>query len=81
MPVTGLILPQGAASAMTIDTLKYVKKLEAAGVDRKQAEAHAAAIRGTLATRRATKADLDRLEQKFDARFLLLQWMWALTCC
>jgi hypothetical protein len=60
---------------MTIDKLEYVKKLDAARVDRKQAEAHAAAVRDTLATQLATKADLDRLEQKFDAKFLLLQWM------
>jgi hypothetical protein len=63
----------------TIDTLEYVKKLEAAGVDRGQAEAHAAAVRDTLATQLASKADLDaavvrleakidRVEQKFDAK-------------
>jgi hypothetical protein len=67
---------------MTIDTLEYVKKLAAAGVERRQAEAHAQAVRDTLAPQLATKADihllrsdLDRLEQKFDAKFLMLQWM------
>jgi hypothetical protein len=82
---------------MTIDTLDYVKKLEAAGVPRVQAEAHAAAVRDTLAAQLPTKADLDaaearldakldmttarleaqidRVEQKFDGKFLLLQWM------
>jgi hypothetical protein len=39
---------------MAIDSLEYVKKLEAAGVDRRQAEAHAAAIRDTLAPQLAT---------------------------
>jgi hypothetical protein len=55
---------------VTIDTLEYVKKLEAAGVDRRQAEAHAAAVRDTVATQLASKADLDaavvRLEAKID---------------
>ena len=48
---------------MTIDTLDCVDKLVAAGVDRKQAEAHARAIRETLAPQFATKADLDPLQQ------------------
>jgi hypothetical protein len=60
---------------MTIDTLEYVKKLEAAGVERRQAEAHAQAVRDTLAPQLATKADIERLEQRFDAKFLMLQWM------
>jgi hypothetical protein len=53
---------------MTIDTLEYANRLEAAGVDRKQAEAHAKAIRDTLAPQLATKADLALLEQKLDAK-------------
>jgi hypothetical protein len=52
---------------MTIDTLEYMKRLEAAGVDRRQAEAHAQAVRDTLATQLATKADIERLEHKFEA--------------
>ena len=55
---------------MTIDTLEYVKKLEAVGVDRRHDEAHAQAIRDTLAPQLASKADLDaavaRLEGKTD---------------
>jgi hypothetical protein len=47
---------------MTIDTLEYVKKLEAAGVDRKAAEAHAEALRGAIEDELATKADISRLE-------------------
>jgi hypothetical protein len=48
---------------MTIDTLDCVKKLEAAGVDRKAAEAHAEALlRGAIADELATKADITRLE-------------------
>ena len=33
---------------MTIDTLEYAKRLEAAGVDRRQAEEHAKAARDLL---------------------------------
>jgi hypothetical protein len=47
---------------MTIDTLEYVKKLEAAGVDRKAAEAHAEALRASIEDELATKADILRLE-------------------
>jgi hypothetical protein len=59
-------LPRAGArdkfSAMTIDTLDCVKKLEAAGVDRKAAEAHAEVLRGAIAEELATKADISRLE-------------------
>ena len=55
---------------MTIDTLEYVKKLEAAGVERKLAEAHAEALRAAVAREVATKADVDagvlRLDNRID---------------
>lgn len=47
---------------MTIDTLEYVKKLEAAGIDRRAAEAHAEALRASIEDELATKADILRLE-------------------
>jgi hypothetical protein len=50
---------------MTIDTLEYVKKPEAAGVDRKTAEAHAEALRGAIEDELATKSDIIRLEARF----------------
>jgi hypothetical protein len=53
---------------MKVDTLEYVKRLEAAGVDRRQAEAHAAAVRDTLAPQLATKADLDAAVTRLDAK-------------
>ena len=49
-------------SAATFDTLTTARKLEAAGVERRQAEAHAEALREAVSADRdalATKADLD----------------------
>ncbi len=54
-----------ADAAPTFDTLAIVQQLEAAGVDRKQAEAHAEALRDSQA-RPATKADIARLEVKIE---------------
>ena len=72
--------------AMTIDTLEYGKKLEAAGIDRKAAEARAEALREAVSKEVATKDDLDtagnhlelQFEQRFqkiEARLQLLTWM------
>jgi len=51
---------------MTIDTLEYVKELEAAGVERKVAEAHARAagklISGEAATKMDVKTEIAALE-------------------
>jgi uncharacterized protein (DUF3084 family) len=44
------------------------KKLEAAGVDRKQAEAHAAAVRDMLASQVATEASLQAVAHGLDNR-------------
>lgn len=71
---------------MSIDTLEYVKELEAAGVDRKQAEAHAKALRAAIVDDLATKQDLaaatqsleaqfERRFQSIEARLQLLTWM------
>jgi hypothetical protein len=46
---------------MTLDTRDYARKLEAAGVPRPQAEAHAVALRDTIVPALATKADLEAL--------------------
>ena len=43
---------------MAIDTLAYVRELEAAGLDRKLAEAHAAALRDKILPELATKQEL-----------------------
>ncbi len=51
---------------MSIDTLGYVKRLEGAGMERKVAEAHAEALRDDVVPQLATKADLDRLGDRFE---------------
>lgn len=68
--------------ATTIDTLKYVKALEDAGVDRKLAEAHATALRGAVEDGVATQSDLKDTEQDIRADIAtvkadiqLLKWM------
>jgi len=50
------------ASAITFDTLAYVKKLKAAGVPEKQAEAQAETFAEIIEDRIATKQDLKELE-------------------
>jgi len=60
---------------MTIDTLEYVKRLEAAGVERKLAEAHAEALRATVVQDLATKHDLLTEIQRLEAKIQLLTWM------
>ena len=55
----------------TIDTLSYVKRLEAAGVDRKTAEAHAEAINAHVVPELATKSDIETLLWKHSLATLL----------
>ncbi len=49
-------------SAITFDTLAYVKKLKAAGVPEKQAEVQAETFAEIIEDRIATKQDLKELE-------------------
>lgn len=44
--------------AFAFDTLSYARRLESAGVDRKQAEAHAEAARDFIMAELVTKSDL-----------------------
>jgi hypothetical protein len=66
---------------MTIDKLDYVRRLEAAGVERRQAEAHAEAMSDAIdATRRLDRIDtaLGNIDRRFaavDSKLLLVQWM------
>jgi len=76
-------------TAITFDTLAYVKTLREAGFEERQAEAQAAALATVLKSGigdLATKDDLTRLESKLESRlnlleersegrFRLLQWM------
>ena len=63
-------------TASTFDTLAATRALEAAGVDRQQAEAHAEQLRA------AAGADLDQLATKADpavigAKLGIIQWVMA----
>jgi hypothetical protein len=58
---------------MSIDTLGYVKRLEAAGLKREQAEAHAEALRDEVVPQLATKLDLDRLGDRISHEMAALR--------
>lgn len=65
-------------TALTFDTLAYSKKLKDAGFSEQQAEAQALALAAVLKETSgeiATKQDVERLGDKVEARFKLLQWM------
>jgi hypothetical protein len=59
---------------VAIDTLAYSKALEAAGVERRAAEAHAGALVAHVLPQLVTKADLDiaieRLEHRLTLRLI-----------
>ena len=59
-------------STASFDTLTTARELEAAGVERRQAEAHAEALRRAVSADRdelATKADIDTLRRETLAHF------------
>jgi hypothetical protein len=62
-------------SAITFDTLKFVEKLESAGVNREQAKAEAEALVTALSeamdSQLATKGDINRLEREL----VVVKWM------
>ena len=61
-------------AAVTFDTLKFVKTLQAAGLDAPQAEAIASAVRDSHdAADIATKADLRELGRSIKSEFALLR--------
>ena len=53
---------------MTIDTLAYAKALEAAGVERQAAEAHAEALTRHVLPDLVAKTDLDRAVERLEHR-------------
>jgi hypothetical protein len=74
-------------TAITFDTHKFIRTLEQAGFDPKQAEAVADAFKEAQGEAEiATKRDIERLEAKLDTRFeridgesRLNRWMVGLT--
>jgi hypothetical protein len=74
-------------AAVTFDTLKFVKTLQASGMPAPQAEAVAAAVRDStdapdLVTRKDLQLELQKLEARIEPRFakleadmVLLKWM------
>ena len=58
---------------MSIDTLGYVKRLEAAGFERRQAEAQAEALRDEVIPQLATKLDLDRLGDRLSGEIVTVK--------
>lgn len=59
---------------MSIDTLGYVKRLEAAGFKREQAEAQAEALRDEVVPQLATNARIESLEVSLKAHVETLIW-------
>lgn len=51
---------------MSIDTLGYVKRLEAAGIKREEAEAQAEVLRDEVVPQLATAGDLERLGDRME---------------
>lgn len=65
-------------TAITFDTLRFVRKLKEAGFEEKQAEAVADAFRGAQAeTETATRHDLKELELSFKGRHANASWRYA----
>ena len=63
-------------TATTFNPLAAARDLEAAGIERRQAEAHAEVLRQAVTADRdefATKADLDHLDAKIEARLATLR--------
>jgi hypothetical protein len=55
--------------AVALDTLAYARRLREAGYSERQAEAHAEALAAAMTDTLATKQDLRELETRMDARF------------
>ena len=58
-----------------INTLRYARRLKAAGVADDQAEEMADALGAELEENLVTKADLDAAVTKLEGTLLLLKWM------
>lgn len=60
-------------TSAAFDTLSVAKRLIAVGVERRQAEVHAEAIRDAMAENAATKADVAGLETRITAEVASLE--------
>ncbi|MFC3724456.1 hypothetical protein [Neoaquamicrobium sediminum] len=58
--------------AHAMDTLAFTKHLRAAGIDERQAEAHAEAVREFVMPELATKADIAELKHTIERQTLVL---------
>ena len=56
------------AAALTFHRLAYIDRLREAGFDEKQARAHADALDAALRDSVATKADVERVEVRLEAK-------------
>ena len=70
------------STASNFDTLAATRALEAAGIERKQAEAHAEQLRaaaGADLDQLATKDDLENAVTRLESSHALLKWMVGFT--
>ncbi len=69
-------------STVTFDTLKFVKKLEAGGFERTQAEGIVVAFRDAFAERQLMRERQLKIDTaKANANFAILNWMMGLSVC
>jgi hypothetical protein len=69
-------------STITFDTLKFVERLEKAGISRDHAKAEAEALADVLSTgtqELSTKGDLRELELRVSGEMKLIRWMVGLS--
>jgi hypothetical protein len=69
-------------TSITFDTLKFVERLEKAGIPRDHAKAEAEALADVLASgsqELSTKSDLRELELRINSEIKLIRWMVGLS--
>jgi hypothetical protein len=69
-------------ASITFDTLKFVERLEKAGIPRDHAKAEAEALADVLSSgsqERSNKSDLRELELRINSEIKLIRWMLGLS--
>jgi len=69
-------------TSLTFDTLKFVERLEKAGIPRDHAKAEAEALADVLASgaqKLSTKSNLRELELRINSEIKLIRWMVGLS--